>query len=61
MGLFVYNQKGSIILIVVLPATEIIEPFFFTTLLKKILSHPCVLSNPMKNDIIEQKDRGERC
>jgi hypothetical protein len=28
MGLFVYTQKGSIISMVVLPTTEIIEPFF---------------------------------
>ena len=27
MGLFVYTQKGSIISMVVLPTTEIIEPF----------------------------------
>ncbi|HHT7647263.1 TPA: hypothetical protein ACT2E0_002227, partial [Streptococcus suis] len=27
MGLFVYTQKGSIISTVVLPTTEIIEPF----------------------------------
>ncbi|MGT2656998.1 hypothetical protein ACVRWD_08215, partial [Streptococcus varani] len=27
MGLFVYTQKGSITSIVVLPTTEIIEPF----------------------------------
>ena len=29
MGLFVYTQKGSIISMVVLPTTEIIEPVFF--------------------------------
>ena len=29
MGLFVYTQKGSIISMVDLPTTEIIEPFFF--------------------------------
>ncbi|ATZ04175.1 hypothetical protein CVO91_09850 [Streptococcus suis] len=28
MGLFVYTQKGSIISMVDLPTTEIIEPFF---------------------------------
>ncbi|AER16753.1 hypothetical protein SSUD9_0510 [Streptococcus suis D9] len=28
MGLFFYTQKGSIISTVVLPTTEIIEPFF---------------------------------
>ena len=28
MGLFVYTQKGSIISMVVLPTTEIIEPVF---------------------------------
>ena len=28
MGLFVYTQKGSIISMVVLPTTEIIEPSF---------------------------------
>ncbi|MCS9983240.1 AraC family transcriptional regulator, partial [Streptococcus thermophilus] len=28
MGLFFYNQKGSIISIEDLPTTEIIEPFF---------------------------------
>jgi hypothetical protein len=29
MGLFVYTQKGSIISMVDLPTTEIIEPLFF--------------------------------
>ena len=29
MGLFVYTQKGSIISMVDLPTTEIIEPYFF--------------------------------
>jgi hypothetical protein len=29
MGLFVYTQKGSIISMVVLPTTEIIEPDIF--------------------------------
>jgi hypothetical protein len=29
MGLFVYTQKGSIISMVDLPTTEIIEPNFF--------------------------------
>ena len=29
MGLFVYTQKGSIISMVDLPTTEIIEPKFF--------------------------------
>ena len=29
MGLFVYTQKGSIISMVVLPTTEIIEPLNF--------------------------------
>jgi len=29
MGLFVYTQKGSIISMVDLPTTEIIEPEFF--------------------------------
>ena len=29
MGLFVYTQKGSIISMVDLPTTEIIEPFFY--------------------------------
>ncbi|MBS8099952.1 hypothetical protein F6P87_10770, partial [Streptococcus suis] len=32
MGLFFYTQKGSIISTVVLPTTEIIEPFFYTVL-----------------------------
>jgi hypothetical protein len=30
MGLFVYTQKGSIISMVVLPTTEIIEPLLST-------------------------------
>ena len=30
MGLFVYTQKGSIISMVVLPTTEIIEPIIST-------------------------------
>ena len=29
MGLFFYNKIGSIIPMVVLPTTEIIEPFFY--------------------------------
>ena len=32
MGLFVYTQKGSIISMVDLPTTEIIEPFLFLEL-----------------------------
>ncbi len=34
MGLFVYSQKGSIISMVDLPTTEIIEPKFSVELLK---------------------------
>ena len=36
MGLFVYTQKGSIISMVVLPTTEIIEPKKAPNLFKKI-------------------------
>ena len=37
MGLFFYNKIGSIIPMVVLPTTEIIEPFF---VIKKIIDFP---------------------
>ena len=38
MGLFFYNKRGSIIPIVVLPTTEIIEPFFvYQEMMIKIL------------------------
>ena len=33
MGLFFYNKIGSIIPTVVLPTTEIIEPFFFNKII----------------------------
>ncbi|MFS9143581.1 hypothetical protein, partial [Streptococcus infantis] len=39
MGLFFYNKKGSIIPMVVLPTTEIIEPFLFYTLRKSNSNH----------------------
>ncbi|TIH99070.1 hypothetical protein FAJ35_11170 [Streptococcus suis] len=38
MGLFFYTQKGSIISMVDLPTTEIIEPIFFIISLK-LTSH----------------------
>ena len=38
MGLFVYTQKGSIISMVDLPTTEIIEPLFLHT---KSLADTC--------------------
>ena len=36
MGLFFYNKIGSIIPMVVLPTTEIIEPFFALLILKSL-------------------------
>ena len=41
MGLFVYTQKGSIISMVDLPTTEIIEPFFL----------PAILANLKQRDL----------
>ena len=35
MGRFFYNKRGSIIPTVVLPTTEIIEPFLFSNYFKK--------------------------
>ena len=40
LGLFFYNKIGSIIPMVVLPTTEIIEPFSFTVM---SLAFPLVL------------------
>ncbi len=37
MGLFVYTQKGSIISMVDLPTTEIIEPFNSQSIFKTLL------------------------
>ncbi len=36
MGLFVYTQKGSIISMVVLPTTEIIEPIYLGFKVRKV-------------------------
>ena len=52
MGLFVYTQKGSIISMVDLPTTEIIEPQYLPHLLKKKVAVSRITSNGLfRNDL----------